>query len=281
MPKNYLSQETEIDLIIQLSPYLSNKFFLDIGAEKGEFSQIMLEQGMGGILFEPLPRHHAELKKLINQYKNATFHKYAITDIDTTATFYVATDDDGNELDYFHSLQKASAPGVFSHSIAFDVECRSLHSLSSEGFICHEIGILKTDTEGNDLKVLRGLGDLRPEIIICEYFTQGLYDGWIESDPTLIIQYMRKLGYLNFFVTKRTNNMEFVGINTEVYQKKQWGNLFFFREDFYAKAHLETANFILNNEREIQCKFENLLLELEKKEKVIQQLLSERKIPVE
>ena len=276
MTYNSLSQDTEIKLIIRLAPLLDNRSFVDIGAEKGVFALTMLELGMTGVLFEPMPKHLPVLQKLVNRYEDATLYTCAVTDIDTKQSFNVATGADGLELDFYHSLQKADAPGIFAHSKSFEVECRSLQSLAERGEIPSDLGVLKTDTEGNDLNVLRGLGTLRPEMAICEYFTHGLYGGWSEGAPELIIEYMRNLGYRTFMATKRIGDLEFIGIGTALYHEKQWGNLFFFREDFYEKAKSVIAECVLSNEEELSGKFNKINAELEEKEKVIQQLLLER-----
>jgi FkbM family methyltransferase len=157
MSTEYLSQETEIKIIDLLIPYLDNSFFVDIGAEKGSFALFLLKHGMNGVLFEPMPKHFPVLEAIVNDYPDVSLLKCAITNVDSKQSFHVATDLQGNELDYFHSLQKAEAPGVFAHNKSFEVECRSIESLVKQGQISSELGILKTDTEGNDLNVLKGL----------------------------------------------------------------------------------------------------------------------------
>lgn len=276
MTYDSLSQDTEIKLIANLAPWLANKNFIDIGAEKGSFAQTMLRLGMSGVLFEPMPKHVPVLKELLSQYAEATLFTCAITAVDTRLQFNVATDVNGQELDYYHSLQKADTPGVFSHSKSFEVECRSLRSLVESCEIPSEIGVLKTDTEGNDLNVLRGLGDLRPEVVVCEYFAPGLYGGWPEGAPELSVEYMNGLGYKTYLATKRIADLEFIGLGMTLYQEKQWGNLFFFRDDFYDRAKNIIAQCIYENEEELISKFNKLNSELEEKEKVIQQLILER-----
>lgn len=279
MTYNSLSQDTEIMLISRLVPFLTKRNFVDIGAEKGTFSLTMLELGMSGVMFEPMPRHHSILQKLVSKYAGVTLHTCAITDTDKKQQFNIATDENGREIDYYHSLQKAEAPGIFTHSKNFEIECRSIQSLVKCGEIPHDLGILKTDTEGNDLNVLRGLGTLQPEIVICEYFTKGLYDGWSEGAPELIIDYMRGLGYQTFLATKRIGDLEFIGINIALHQEKLWGNLFFFKDDFYEKAKSTVAECILRKDEELSNKFIQINIQLVEKEKVIQQLLSQRETP--
>lgn len=280
MDSNSLSQDTEIDLLIQLIPYLENKYFVDIGAEKGFFALTLLQNNLSGILFEPMPKHFNALNDLTSKFSNSKYFTYAISNEDSTQQFNVATDSAGNELDYYHSLLKADAPGVFAHSKSFQVQCRSLNSLVKSNEIKSEIGILKTDTEGNDLNVLRGLGKITPELIICEYFSTGLYNGWTEGGPDLIIEYMRNLGYSTFLATKRIGGLEFVTLGSTLFQEKQWGNLFFFRNDFYYKVKTEVDKFVFKNEIELFNKFNNLNTALEEKEKVIQQLLRERNLVI-
>lgn len=273
-----LSQDTEIVLIDRLVCFLNCKYFIDVGAEKGTFSKIMLGHGMAGVVFEPLPKHFAILNDLVKRYPKAALRTCAITNVDTKQFFNVATDDEGRELDYYHSLQKASAPGIFSHNKSFEVECRSLKSLAERGEIAQEIGVLKTDTEGNDLNVLRGLGLLRPEIVVCEYFSPGLYNGWAEGAPELAIEHMHGLGYEKFLATKRIGALEFLGTSPTLFQDKQWGNLLFFRNDFYKKAESTILKAILEKEIDISRQFAKMDFDLREKEKVIQQLLCERQL---
>jgi FkbM family methyltransferase len=273
---NY-SQATEIELVKRLAKLLSSYNFLDIGAEKGMFSSAMLELGMSGVMFEPMPRHLPELHQIIKKFQNVSLQTCAITNIDIKENFNIATDENGRELDYFHSLQKAAAVDIFRHSQSFEVECRSIESLVKEGVISPEVGILKIDTEGNDLNVLRGLGSLRPEVIICEYFTQGLYEGWVEGAPEKAIEHMRELGYKMFIAIKRMGDLEVVGLCTSLFEEKQWGNLFFFRDDFYARGINVIAECILMSEGELLGRLKKLSFELGEKEKVIHILDAEVK----
>jgi hypothetical protein len=107
MTYNTLSQDTEIRLINRLAPFLTNKAFGDIGAEKGVFAQTMLERGMNGVLFESMTKHLSVLQKLGNRYEGNTRHTCTETDIGIKQFFNVITDADDQELDCCLSLQKA------------------------------------------------------------------------------------------------------------------------------------------------------------------------------
>jgi hypothetical protein len=78
MTYNNLSQDTEINLITRLAPYLTNKTFVDIGIGESVYA-------VGAILYNCVIAHVVAKRR-----------------------FSIATDD-GLALDYYHSLQKADA----------------------------------------------------------------------------------------------------------------------------------------------------------------------------
>jgi FkbM family methyltransferase len=84
------------------------------------------------------------------------------TKADGERELHIAYDSQGQELDFFHSLERLEGASQFRHSRSMRVECRSLESLVAEGVLPAAVGILKTDTEGHDVGVLRGLGAMRP-----------------------------------------------------------------------------------------------------------------------
>jgi FkbM family methyltransferase len=121
------------------------------------------------------------------------------------------------------------------HKRELTVQCRSLESLLADGVISSKIGILKTDTEGNDLRVLQGLGELRPQVVICEFFTDGLYQGWKDGHPLTLIEYLQKLGYADYMAFSRAGDLKKIKINPTDFEKKEWGNLLFFHKSIAEK----------------------------------------------
>ena len=57
MTTQLYAQETEFTILDSLLPVLRGKTFLDIGAEKGSFAKFLLDRGLTGAVFEPLPGH--------------------------------------------------------------------------------------------------------------------------------------------------------------------------------------------------------------------------------
>jgi FkbM family methyltransferase len=231
-------QDTDIELINVLKPHLQNLQFFDVGAEKGGFSEALLELGFDqAFIFEPLPSHQ---KKLADKFSSAPVRIFpcALDAEDRQASFHVACDEDGKELDYFHSLNKIPAHGFFKHSKEIPVECRSLDSLVKGGEIPSHVGVLKIDTEGNDLKVLLGLGNLRPEVILCEYVPKEIYPEWEYSFAEKLIPYAKSLGYDVVLAVQRRagSDSETVRLNPASFTPQDWGNLVFLTKELFLRA---------------------------------------------
>lgn len=278
MASEWLSQDFEIDLLKRLLPFLSRRDFIDIGAERGLFAGVLLGLGLTGIMIEPMPKYLPQLRALQVAHPGTGLLTCAIAHEDAERDFFVATDESGQELDYFHSLVPTEGEKGFTHSKSFRVQCRSVHSLAQQGEVAVEVGILKTDTEGNDLYVLRGLGAMRPEVLVCEYFCPGVYQGWPDGAPGPMVAHMQALGYRHWLATKRVPNseLEFLELNPGAYAKSQWGNLFFFRDDFYEKASGTLSEAIRDSQVRGTALVADLWQQLTAKEAVIQTLVRER-----
>jgi FkbM family methyltransferase len=272
MTLDALGQDAEVNLMRAIAPHLQFNNFVDVGAERGAIAQALFSCSLQGVLFEPLPRHFRALQTWVDPRRGAVF-PWAISDADGDRDLFVATDAAGDELDHFHSLQPARQEGVFQHEEKIQVRCRSLDSLSRDGILPKEIGLLKTDTEGNDLNVLRGLGGLRPELVVCEYFTDGLYEGWRDGDPELAIRQMRELGYSKYVAFKHYNGLDLCVSGPCAFVPNQWGNLFFFSEELFARTRNEIADTMQHFERKLVSDWDHINADRVAKESVIRELL--------
>lgn len=268
-------QESDLEIIKLLSPLVKNKTFLDIGAEKGTFTELLTSLGLTGILFEPLPKHEPILKKLAEE-TNCIFSNFAIDEKDGTAEFHIASDSEGNTLDFFHSLHRLNDDQRIHHKQSISVTCRSLNSLYHEGFIKKNIGILKTDTEGNDLHVLRGLSEIDAEVIVCEYFMPGIYAGWEQGSPYALIEEAKKLGFEHYITTKRIDMFEFVSIDTKTFLEKQWGNLVFINNELFEKIKPELENLSAKQEVNLITSFYDYTNQLQNEITTLRQVCQER-----
>ncbi|MHB1947193.1 MAG: FkbM family methyltransferase [Gammaproteobacteria bacterium] len=269
-------QETDFAIVKLLLPHVQNRTFLDIGAEKGTFTELLISHHFTGMLFEPLPKHERVLKELTER-SNCIYSSYAIDDKDGTADFHIACDIDTNDtLDYFHSLHPLKNDARVHHTQKISVNCRSLNSLYREGTIKKQIGIIKTDTEGNDLHVLRGMTDLESEILVCEYFMPGIYSGWEQGNAYNLIDEAIKLGFEHYIAINRVNVFEFLSIDSKTFLEKQWGNLIFIKNNVFKKSKSILEKFVAEKEVKLIEKFLKHTNDLENEVSTLRKACDER-----
>ena len=263
-------QDTDFLIMKTLLPFITQKNFVDVGAEKGSFAKFLLQEGFQGLLFEPCPKHYAILDGLV-QNAAARFFPYAIDSTDREAEFYINCDEQGKPTDYFHSLYYVANDPRIRHDQKIRVVCRCLRSLLQEGILDKHIGILKIDTEGNDLQVLRGLGEVRPEVLMCEFFTQGIYSGWEQGNPYDLIAEAKTLGFHHYLAIKRYRLTELLSWNPSVFSEQQWGNLIFLNNEIYTRALQELQKHLIVSETRLFHTIEQQKLTAKEKEQVIQE----------
>jgi FkbM family methyltransferase len=131
--------------------------FFDVGANTGQTATRALKffPGVRVFAFEPNPVTFSRLPPL----PSLTPYNLAIGDQDATATLFC----NGGTRD---SLIYAD-----SGANGIDVECRTIDTICRQEGI-NEIDVLKTDTEGNDLAVLRGAREMlkRTRFVYSEFF---------------------------------------------------------------------------------------------------------------
>ncbi|MDB6110760.1 MAG: hypothetical protein JWR69_2510 [Pedosphaera sp.] len=252
---NVLGQETETRLLAALLPH-TRKTFVDVGAERGALARFLVDQGLRGTLFEPLPKHQETLTALAAA-TGVRYLNFAVDQQDGKAEFHIACDDTGKPLDFFHSLQPLKDDPRVHHRQTVPVVCRSLASLHAEGLVERELGVLKIDTEGNDLRVLRGLGPVRADVVLCEFFTKGIYNGWTEAEPLGLIQFARQLGYHHWVAVRRRGPAELLSLNSLDFTEKEWGNLIFIAEPVFQAGWTAVSRVIAGSDDKLFSQLEN------------------------
>ncbi len=247
----WYAQESEFQILKSLVKFLKNRTFIDVGAERGAFAGFLRNLGFDGVIFEPCPKHQPALEAF-SQKTGITFFPYAIDTCDRMADLHIACDPDGNIQDYYHSLHYLENDPRVLHQETIPVECRSLDSLLREKIIPKAPGILKIDTEGNDFRVISGLGDVRPEVLICEFFTPGIYAGWEEANPSVLIDAVKTgLGYEHYMAIKRHGASELISLGPCGFFDAQWGNLIFMNDSVYQKAFAILLEMVVESEKEL------------------------------
>jgi FkbM family methyltransferase len=141
----------------------SSGVMLDVGAHRGESSEIFADFGWRVYCFEPNPDnwHHVEAR-VTGRYRSARLIKAAVGEFsEKDRIFYTSAESSG--ISSLHSFHE-------SHSEAFSVDVVSLRDYCAENEL-FRVDFLKIDTEGFDLFVLRGVdwSAISPKVIVCEF----------------------------------------------------------------------------------------------------------------
>jgi len=246
-PKAISSSDSdpETRLMAYLYSHLPNRCAVDVGANIGDVSAKLLEVGYEVYAFEPFPEVFEKLKCRFSASNQ--FHSYpvAIGSIDETRNFFLAQDQTEENIykdsSLYNSLTKHSMPGdmVFNDSITVPV--RSLESLHTSGELPEDIGLVKVDTEGFDLEVLRGMGSHRYSVVVAEFWDAQFPFGLSEAFNRLpdMVSEMKGKGYHWYLVIYRIWGSDEVSFycNYPKSIEKSWGNVFFFHDyDVFSQA---------------------------------------------
>ena len=207
---------------------------VDIGVERGSFTQLALDAGATKVYaFECLPRHVQHLQKRFSGDQRVEIYAQAVSTKSGRAFFHIATDREGQELDYHHTLADlGDTDTIIRSERGIQVDTISLGDLLEEARLPSNIFFLKIDTDGHDLAVLSGIGSLRPRYILAEYWqTLPVTSG--ESVYTLgdLVLWARNHGYSQYAVIRRNGHLESVDWNSPWAEQGDWGNVLFIHDD--------------------------------------------------
>ena len=169
----------------------------DVGANVGQYGLQLLDRvGYRGSLisFEPLPQAANQLKLLTNKHSNWSIRQCALDDRNGHSNFNVMMGDQ------FSSLMNPSAEfqGRFhgQHSVkdVIEVEVITLEEAVRSTPLFSR-GLLKLDTQGNELRILRSSGGALTSFLALqiEVGFQKLYQGQADFQET--IDTAEQLGY--------------------------------------------------------------------------------------
>ncbi len=181
----------ELDLMLAVAEEFGEKgLFIDVGAHVGSFSEAFARIGWDVIAVEAAPEIHAELASRL-----APFEKVDVVHA-------AASETGGEEVEFFlsseywgiHSLQ----PFHETHDTSVKVRSVRVADLL-DGRPRSGPVVLKVDTEGADLLVLRGVdwdGE-KPRYVQCEFMDERTapHFGYVYTD---MIRFMTERGYLAY-----------------------------------------------------------------------------------
>jgi FkbM family methyltransferase len=164
-------QEVEIRILRGFLSVLDDRVAIDVGAERGGMAAAMLEGGATSVhAIEPHPGNAAALRRRFAGDQRVTVHELAAASVEGPAELRVASGSDGHEVPFAHTLLAPRDTELVEWTETVTVQRRTLGSLVAEGALPGSAGVLKVDTEGSDLEVLRGMGALDCEVVMLEHW---------------------------------------------------------------------------------------------------------------
>lgn len=246
----YRRGNPEVSLLQYLRSFLPSPNAIDIGANVGEVSAMLLSAGYRVFAFEPLPETYERLRERFENISTGfKSFEMAVGAADGVTSFYTVNVGDPElskhmdaDLSVYGTTVKHSMPAGMEYSEPIDVKVRSLKSLHASGELPADISILKIDTEGGDLEVIRGMGTAKYAVIVSEfwdaehYFSNGEF-GLLQDT----VAQLRARGYNWHIVIYRAGDENYVEprfyCNIDQSVRGSWGNVIFFRDyDVFKEA---------------------------------------------
>lgn len=219
------SQETELEILKRLAARITDRVILDVGASTGVFAPHFALQGWEVHAFEPCPEVFAKLSANLSNMPNVRCYPVALTDRDGRETLRIAERTDGSVMDIYHTIVPYEPTPEFRWGGSTEVTCMRLDSACTTFGITGRPGILKIDTAGSELQVLKGLGKIQPEVIMAEFWEDTHPFGKCPSPPQRMLEFLRERGYRDYFFITRNGEEELIQINTCHIRPGDWGNI--------------------------------------------------------
>jgi FkbM family methyltransferase len=231
-PVELYGQDAELRLLSDLMGRLDQRRVIDVGAERGDFAEGLLRAGAEELhAIDPHPDNALELHRRFDTDERVTVHELAVSDRDGQAELHVSSSPDGTTLSYGHTLLQRAGTDEIIWQDTMAVARRSLASLVDSAAIPKRAGILKIDTEGHDLAVVRGMGALETDVVMVEHWTDlphGL--GGCPWTTQEMVGALRPRGFIHFaFVVHRGDFVTLKWDDGQV-ERGAMGNLVFLHE---------------------------------------------------
>jgi FkbM family methyltransferase len=228
----------ETGLFSFLYSYLPERGALDIGANHGSVSELLLKAGYEVYAFEPLPETYDNLVRRLGKRERFHAFPFALGSRETEMPLHVATDlSAGNvygDASVYSSLAQHSMPADLPFTSSRPVMVKTLAGLHDAGTLPSDIGLVKIDTEGYDLEVVRGMGERRYPVVATEFWDSEIPFGGSNQLYTVdsLVGEMRRRGYLWHIVLYRIwgQNQSGFYCNHDKSVPGTWGNAIFFRD---------------------------------------------------
>jgi len=176
--------------------FKNNEILIDVGGYHGDFTDKLLEANKvsKALIFEPNPNHFSKLKNKYASKNNVTLSPYALGSQRGTVNFNCSQDDATGSLLKYHS--KYHHEHAAKTVETFTVEVTKLDDYCAENIPNDKIGLIKIDTQGFDLEVLKGAENLIREHkpwLVVELNFLPFYEG--QASVATVMNWLAEFGY--------------------------------------------------------------------------------------
>ena len=228
----------EVGLMAHLYSFLPNRTALDIGANVGDVSECLLRAGYEVYAFEPLQPVFEKLQQRLGPDPRFHVYQMAIGGADETMELHIAVNEseghDDPDPTLFSSLANHPLPEGMVFKETVPVTVRTLETLHASEEIPSDIGLVKIDTEGLDLEVVRRMGPQRYPVVLTEFWDTEILFSHAGATNRLedLIEEMRTRGYSWYIVIYRIWGSHDIGFYCNYQQSvsNSWGNICFFTD---------------------------------------------------
>ena len=235
---DYEFTNPEIGLMAFLYSHLPTRKAIDVGAHVGDVTAALLKTGYEVFSFEP---YAPVYQKLVNRLGNfEQFHPFnhALGSIDAEMPLHLAkplaNTDQWGDATVFNSLTTHSMPSDLPFSGTVTVTVKDLAGLHKSKVIPEDISLVKIDTEGFDLEVVRGMGEHSYPVVAVEFWDSDIPFGksGLLYTAQSMVEEMGRRGYHWYIVLYRVwgRNQTAFYCNHARPVPQTWGNMIFFRD---------------------------------------------------
>jgi FkbM family methyltransferase len=239
----FARQNPELGLLEYLYSFLTNGNAIDVGANVGRVSERLLKCGYSVYAFEPYGPSFRALNERLKASQKFHAFDFALGPMDGTMNFHIASDLSGVskwDPSLFHSLIERPMLQDLQFTQTVPVQVRSLDSLRRNGQIPDGAGVLKIDTEGFDLEVMRGMGDGRFSVVMSEFWDSAHPFGRLATSSLEdLVREMKARGYDWHIVIYHLDESSTISYycNRSQTVPGSWGNAVFFLDHaIFARA---------------------------------------------
>jgi FkbM family methyltransferase len=193
-------QEPEARLLGALLARLEVRSVIDVGAERGAFTEALLSAGATEVhAIEPEPDNAASIRKLFAGDPRVSVHECAVGDVDGELELHKSVDPSGAPITFGHTVLERRETDEIAWAESLTVKASTLASLAAAGEIPARVGIVKIDTEGHDLTVVSGLGELECDVLMVEHWSDLPHSlGPCPWSPEQMVSALHARGFSHF-----------------------------------------------------------------------------------